>query len=133
MLFDMDRAAVTQYLIVSYLKDLIDKCENNDGIWAFFETLYPSLECSSGEVPENVNDEPVSALYSFIRNQYNIPHPLPAPSEMPIIGNAAFDSFVFRRDTEKIVSSTKLPPPDTLIAMEKRGVSAANILSIGMP
>ncbi|GEM_PF-4377398 len=34
---------------------------------------------------------------------------MPAPSEMPIIGNAAFDSFVFRRDTEKIVSSTKLP------------------------
>ena len=109
MLFDMDRDAVTQYLIVPYLKELIEKCENNDGIWTFFETLYPNLECSSGEVPENVNDEPVSALYSFIRNQYDIPHPLPAPPELLVIGNAVFEAFVFRKDTEKIVSSTKLP------------------------
>lgn len=75
----------------------------------FFETLYPHLECASGEVPENVNHEPASALYCFIRNQYGIPHPSPAPSELPTIGNAILELFVFRKDIEKIVSSTKLP------------------------
>lgn len=36
MLYDMDKDAVTQYLIVPYLKDLIDSCERNNGVWTFF-------------------------------------------------------------------------------------------------
>ena len=34
---------------------------------------------------------------------------LSVPAEMPVIVKAASESFVFRKDTEKIVSSTKLP------------------------
>ena len=65
--------------------------------------------CSSGDVPESINNEPASALYHFIRITYGIPHSLPEPDDLPIVGNAVLESFVFRKDTEKIVSIAKLP------------------------
>lgn len=109
MLYDMDREAVTKFLIAPYLKELLDSCEKNEGVWTFFETLYPNLECVSGNIPASINGEPVSALYAFIRSNFDIPHSTPAPTDLPVVGNAKLETLVYRKDTEKVVSLTKLP------------------------
>lgn len=109
MLYDMDREDVTKFLIAPYLKELLDSCEKNEGVWTFFETLYPNLECASGEVPESINTETVSALYTFIRDNFDIPHSTPVPTDLPVVGNAKLETFVYRKDTEKVVSLAKLP------------------------
>lgn len=109
MLYDMDREDVTKFLIAPYLKELLDSCEKNEGVWTFFETLYPNLECASGEVPESINTETVSALYAFIRSNFDIPHSTPAPTDLPVIGNAKLETFVYRKDTEKVANLAKLP------------------------
>lgn len=78
-------------------------------MWTFFETLYPKLECAFGDMPESVNTEPVSALYSFIRNNFNIPHEMTNPTDLPTFRNTEIDTFVYRKDTKEIVSIAKLP------------------------
>ena len=109
MLFDMDREAVTEYMLVPYLKELLDDCEERNGVWTFFETLYPNLECAFGEVPESVNTEPVSTLYSFIRYNFGIPHNAPSPTDLPTFKDTELDIFVYRKDTKKVVNIAKVP------------------------
>lgn len=73
MLFDMKADAVENYVIIPYLQDLLNKCEHEDGLWTFLETIYPSYQVADGEA--DVGDEacsPKSNLYSFIHDCYNI-------------------------------------------------------------
>ena len=40
MLYEMIPEKVTEYLIVPYMKRLIEKCESEDGYHTFFKTIY---------------------------------------------------------------------------------------------
>lgn len=110
MLYSMKAAAVEKYMIVPYLRELIDDCEANNGVWTFLERLYPGYEITDGDAEtDDDNCAPHSNLYGFILDQYNIPLLAPEAGDYNGIELYQEDYMVYREDTCDDVWSDDLP------------------------
>lgn len=100
MLFDMKPKAVEKYLIIPYLRGLIDKCEKSNRIWSFLKHLYNCYEVADGTA--TVNDDfckPRSNLYNFILNHYNIESATLYAEDISGIKYFLSGTMVYREDT----------------------------------
>ena len=100
MLYDMKPKAVEKYLIVPYLRGLIDECEKNEGIWTFLSRLYDDYELADGVAEANEDAcKPHSNLYNFILDRYSIPLASPNVDDFPCIDFFKVETMVYREDT----------------------------------
>lgn len=110
MLYAMKAPAVEKYLIVPYLRGLIDDCNEKDGIWTFLNRIYPDYEMTDGDAEaEEDNCAPHSNLYGFIIDHYNVPLLSPNANDFPGVDNYTRDTMVYREDTYEDVWSSDLP------------------------
>jgi hypothetical protein len=110
MLFDMKPKAVEKYLILPYLKSLIEDCEKKNGIWTFLDRLYDGYEMSDGDVwADDDNCKPHSNLYSFILDHYSVPLLKPSSEMFPHIDFYTEDTLVYREDTKQDDWKKNLP------------------------
>lgn len=72
MLYDMIPDKIQEYIFIPYLTDLFAHCDSENGYQTFLETLYPSIYYSHGEVPDIYDNAPLSFLYRFIIEQFEI-------------------------------------------------------------
>ena len=104
MLFDMKADAVENYVIIPYLQNLINKCENEYGLWTFLETIYPSYQVADGEA--EVDEEacsPKSNLYSFVHDCYNIPEINVNIDDFPDNYTLIIDELLWVNDAEDLM------------------------------
>ena len=104
MLFDMKPSAVERYVIVPYLKKLIDECEEKDGIWTFLDRLYPDYQFTDGDI--DMSDEycsPKSNLYSFIHKNYNIPDIYVDIDKVPQNFALVIDEMLYVYEAEEVM------------------------------
>ena len=71
MLYDMKPKAVEKYLIIPYIKGLIEDCESKDGIWTFLDRLYDDYEMADGDAMDKTRElfeglKPGSKISVFI-------------------------------------------------------------------
>lgn len=66
MLYDMIPEKVEEYIFLPFLKNLMEKCNKNDGYWTFLETMYPTIYYEEGETEETSDNDPCSFIYKFI-------------------------------------------------------------------
>lgn len=110
MLYDMKPKAVEKYLIIPYIKGLIEDCESKDGIWTFLDRLYDDYEMADGDAwIDEDNCKPHSNLYDFVLNHYNVKLASPYPDDYPDIENFLQDSLVYREDTKEDDWKENLP------------------------
>ena len=110
MLFDMKPKAVEKYLIIPYLKGLIDDCEKNEGIWTFLDRLYDGYEMADGvAVADDDYAKPRSNLYGFIIDHYKIDLLTPCTENLPGIDYFTESTMVYREDTSDDVWKEDLP------------------------
>lgn len=74
MPYEMIPEKVTEYLIVPYMKRLIEKCESEDGYHTFFKTIYSDAEMGDEEMVMEVYFTPDSPIYELIQDVYHITH-----------------------------------------------------------
>ena len=72
MLYDMIPDKIQEYIFIPYLTDLFAHCDSENGYQTFLETLYLSIYYSHGEVPDIYDNAPLSFLYRFIIEQFEI-------------------------------------------------------------
>lgn len=110
MLYDMKPKAVEKYLIIPYIKKLIEDCENKDGIWTFLGKLYYDYEMADGDAcTDEDNCKPHSNLYEFILKHYNVELTIPSPEDYPDIYEFLQDQSVYREDTDEDDWKENLP------------------------
>jgi len=110
MLFDMKPKAVEKYLILPYLKGLIEDCEKKDGIWTFLERLYDGYEIADGDAwADDDSCKSHSNLYSFILDHYAVPLLKPSSEMFPHIDFYTVDTLVYREDTKQDDWKKNLP------------------------
>ena len=69
MLYDMIPDKVEEYIFLPYLNELFSKCDQKDGYWTFLKTLYPIIEYDKGDTLVDINNEPNSFIYNFIKDK----------------------------------------------------------------
>ena len=74
MLYEMIPEKVIEYLIVPYMKRLIEKCESEDGYHTFLKTIYNNVEMGDEEMITEVYLSPDSPIYELIQDVYHITH-----------------------------------------------------------
>lgn len=110
MLYDMKPKAVEKYMIIPYIKGLIEDCESKDGIWTFLDRLYDDYEMADGEAwADEDNCKPHSNLYEFILHLYNVELITPNPENYPRIEAFLQDTLVYREDTKEDDWKDNLP------------------------
>ena len=110
MLYDMKPKAVEKYMIIPYIKGLIEDCESKDGIWTFLDRLYDDYEMADGEAwADEDNCKPHSNLYEFILHLYNVELITPNPEDYPRIEAFLQDTLVYREDTKEDDWKDNLP------------------------
>lgn len=109
MLFDMIPAKTEEYIILPYLQQLIEKCENENGVQTFLQTVYPEFECADGDLRGQEEIEPASNLYEFIRDHYQIICEYVDPDDYPDIDKFTQSEFVWREDINQADWKDNLP------------------------
>lgn len=110
MLFDMKPKAVEKYMLLPYLEEFVEECENGFGLWTFLEKIYPYYEIADGEAyADDDLQEPNSNLYAFILEHYGIPLLSIDPSKLKDIWFAESQTMVYREDTKEDVWNDDLP------------------------
>lgn len=74
MLYDMIPEKITEYMILPYMKRLMDKCNKEHGYYTFLKTLYPGAEMGDGDMEFDASFDPDSALYQLILDTSTIIH-----------------------------------------------------------
>ena len=109
MLFDMIPAKAEEYIILPYLQQLVEKCESENGVQTFLETVYPDFECADGDLRGQEETDPASNLYEFIRDHYQIICDYVDPDDYPDIDKFTQSEFVWREDTNQADWKDDLP------------------------
>ena len=109
MLFDMIPAKTEEYIILPYLQQLIEKCENENGVQTFLQTVYPEFECADGDLRGQEEIDPASNLYEFIRDHYQIICDYVDPDDYPDIDKFTQSEFVWREDINQADWKDNLP------------------------
>lgn len=69
MLYDMIPKHIEEYIFLPVLQELFGEgVPNDEGYEQYLLTMYPSLVYAHGEVPDIVQNRPISFIYSFIVN-----------------------------------------------------------------
>lgn len=74
MLYDMIPERAKEYIIVPYLKKLLDLCDREGGYHAFLQLIYNKSTMGDYEAAEKGSCYPSSALYDFILQQFHVSH-----------------------------------------------------------
>ena len=109
MLFDMIPAKVEEYIILPYLQQLVEKCESENGVQTFLQTIYPEFECADGDLRGQEETDPASNLYEFIRDHYQIICDYVDPDDYPDIDKFTQSEFVWREDINQADYRDDLP------------------------
>ena len=109
MLFDMIPAKTEEYIILPYLQQLIEKCESENGVQTFLQTIYPEFECADGDLRGQEEIDPASNLYEFIRDHYQIICDYVDPDDYPDIDKFTQSEFVWREDINQADWKDNLP------------------------
>ena len=109
MLFDMIPAKTEEYIILPYLQQLVEKCESENGVQTFLQTIYPEFECADGDLRGQEEIEPASNLYEFIRDHYQIICDYVDPDDYPDIDKFTQSEFVWREDINQADWKDDLP------------------------
>jgi hypothetical protein len=66
MLYDMVRPKIEANILIPYLQDLFDECDNKNGYWTFLEKMYPVITYEKGEINDYTTITPASYLFGFV-------------------------------------------------------------------
>jgi len=66
MLYDMIPDKVETNILIPFLQNLFDECDNRDGYWTFLDRTYPHIYYEKGEVDSYSDNSPQSFLFGFV-------------------------------------------------------------------
>lgn len=75
MLYDMIPEKVIEFIIIPFLRNLLEKCDNENGYHTFLREVYGSVEMGDEYVIDKGNCFPSSTIYHFILHQFSVQHP----------------------------------------------------------
>lgn len=74
MLYDMIPEKVIEFILVPYLRDLLEKCDIEDGYHTFLREIYGSVTMGDDYVTDQGDCSTSSVLYQFIIDTFSISH-----------------------------------------------------------
>ena len=95
MLYEMITERVEKFILLPYLKDLYEECDENDGFWTFMQRVRPCYHYGLGYATGYYETSSPSFLYSFIIKHYGTEHKIRGFCEnLPFYEAFVVDKFI---------------------------------------